>query len=114
MNQTLHDAFAHGLDDAGRLDVDVEALVDRGETRLRHRRLSTLLGSIAAVILVAAAIAGVTAGHPEGRGGGPVNRPDNNPAPSSTRSLVSGDADAHSHRRSVWPVPATLHKGERR
>lgn len=91
MNQTLHDAFAHGLDDAGRLDVDVEALVDRGETRLRHRRLSTLLGSIAAVALVAAAVAGVTAGHPEGRGDGPVNHPDNNPAPSSTRPIVYSD-----------------------
>lgn len=38
MNQTLRDAFARQIHDAGRVDVDIEALIDRGETRLPRAR----------------------------------------------------------------------------
>lgn len=51
MNQTLRDAFTRLQDDAGQVDVDVQALVDAGETRLRRRRLSAVLGGTAAVVV---------------------------------------------------------------
>lgn len=92
MNQTLRDAFARQLDDAGRLDVDIEALIDQGETRLRHRRLAAVLGAAAAVVLVLAAIAGVTGSHLAGRGNGPVDHPPTPvPTPSPTRPIVYSD-----------------------
>jgi hypothetical protein len=92
MNQTLRDAFARELDQAGRFDVDVEALVERGETRLRHRRLGALMGCVAAVALVLAVVAGVTAGHSVDRGDGPVDLPPH-PAPTRTsaRQIVYSD-----------------------
>lgn len=92
MNQTLRDAFARQLDDAGRLDVDIEALIDQGETRLRHRRLAVVVGAAAAVVLVLATIAGVTGSHLVGRGDGPVDHPPTPvPTPSPTRPIVYSD-----------------------
>jgi len=89
MNETLRDAFARELDAAGRIDVDVAPLVDRGETRLRHRRLAALAGSVAAVVLVVAA--GVLAGQSADRGDGPVNHP---PHPVPTRKIVYAEHKA--------------------
>jgi hypothetical protein len=91
MSKTLRDAFARELDRAGHFDADVEALVARGETRLRHRRLSAVVASGVTVVLVIAAVAGVTAGRPEGRGD-VVNHPDHPPAvDSSPRRIVYSD-----------------------
>ncbi len=108
MNQTLRDAFARQMDDAGRLDVDAQALIDRGETRLRHRRLAAVLGAAAAVVLVIAAIVGVTDSHLLGRGDGPVDRPPV-PTPNSTRQIVYSDYDAHGPD----DRPGTIHFGDR-
>ena len=92
MNQPLRDAFARQLDDAGRLDVDLDALIDRGETRLRRRRLAVVVGAAAAVVLVLAAIAGVTGSQLAGRGNGPVDHPPTPvPTPNPTRQIVYSD-----------------------
>jgi len=92
MNQPLREAFARQLDDAGRLDVDLDALIDQGETRLRRRRLAAVLGAAAAVILVLAAIAGVTGSQLAGRGNGPVDHPPTPvPTPNPTRPVVYSD-----------------------
>lgn len=102
MNQTLRDAFARELDAAGRIDVDVAALVDRGETRLRHRRLVALAGGVAAVIV--AATVGVLVGQSANRGDGPVNHP---PHPAPTRKIVYAE-----HKEGIVPGH-TVHFGDR-
>jgi len=90
MNQTLRDAFARQLDEAGRLDVDIPALVDRGEARLRRRRLAALLGATAAVILVIAI--GIAAQNDTGTPRpGPVDGPPQRDETPSTRQLVYSD-----------------------
>lgn len=110
MNQTLRDAFARELDAAGRVDVDVDVagLVDQGETRLRHRRLAALAGSVAAVVLVVAATVGVIAGHSVNRGDGPVNHPPHHvKPPSPAREIVYAE-----HKEGVVPGH-TVHFGDR-
>ena len=110
MNQTLRDAFARQLDDAGRVDVDIEALIDRGETRLRRRRLAVVVGAAAAVVLVLAAIAGVTGSHLVGRGDRPVDHPPTPvPTPAPTRPIVYSDYDAHGPDNHL----GTIHVGDR-
>jgi hypothetical protein len=114
MNQTLHDAFARQLDEAGRFDVDIQALVDRGETRLRRRRRTAVLGAAAAVVLLLAAIAGVTGSHLVGRGDGPVDHPPTPvPTPSSARQLVYSDVRFHPGRGPDSLSGDSIHVGGR-
>lgn len=110
MSPTLRDAFSRGFEDAGRVDVDIAALVKRGETRLRRRRTAAVLGSMAVVVLVVAAVAGVTAGHRDGRGDGPVRPPSPAPTPSSTRQIVYSDVQWTRH----GVIGDVVHYGGRR
>jgi hypothetical protein len=72
---TLYDVFARRANDAEPADLDVTALIDRGEQRLRRRRLAAVLGSATAVVAVIAIAVGMALNGPEPRGQGPVDRP---------------------------------------
>ena len=75
MNQTLRDAFARLQDDAGRFDVDLQALVDGGETRLRRRRLTAVLGGTVAVVVAITIGVGIALNGPTTRSQGPAHPP---------------------------------------
>ena len=90
MNQTLRDAFARELDDAGRIDVDVQALVDKGETRLRRRRLTAVLGAAAAVIVALAVVVAALNGTGTPRPA-PIDRPSPQEGTASTRQVGYSD-----------------------
>jgi hypothetical protein len=90
MNQTLRDTFARELDDAGRLDVDIQALVDKGETRLRRRRLTAVLGAAAAVV-VALAVGAATLNGTGTPRPAPIDRPSPREETPPTRQVVYSD-----------------------
>src|SRR5690349_7643612 len=75
MNQTLRDAFARLQDDAGRFDVDLQALVDGGENRLRRRRLTAVLGGTVAVVVAITIGVGIALNGPTTRSQGPAHPP---------------------------------------
>jgi hypothetical protein len=72
---TLYDVFARRAIDAEPADLDVTALIGRGEQRLRRRRLAAVLGRATAVVAVIAIAVGMALNGPEPRGQGPVDRP---------------------------------------
>lgn len=90
MSKPLREAFARRLDDAELCDLDIDTLVDLGETRLRRRRLAVTLGSAAAVIVVVAAVlVGFRSTDTSRHGTGPVGHPQPR---QSVRALVYSDA----------------------
>src|SRR4051794_2788665 len=94
MSTTLREALARRADQAGAPELDVEALIDLGERRLRHRQLGTALGSAAAVLVVIAlVIGGSTLIGPAQHSNGPIDKPSPSPSPShtSSRSIVYRD-----------------------
>jgi hypothetical protein len=87
---TLREAFERQAGNAGTPDLDIDELVGLGEQRLRRRRLTTVLGAAAAVILAIAI--GVTATNGTGTlRPEPVHRPPQREETPSTRPLVYSD-----------------------
>lgn len=102
MNTTLREALAARVDGAGVPDLDIAELIGLGERRLRRRRLSAVLGSLAAVVVVlAVALGGAAALHDRGdRDPSPVIRP--TPVPNETlgqtvREIVYSDVRGGIH-----------------
>lgn len=76
MSSTLRDALDREADNTGAPRLDLDALVNLGEHRLRRRRTAAALGSAAVVLLVVALTLGFLTRDPVGRGTGPVDHPD--------------------------------------
>ncbi len=82
--------------------IDAATLIGRGEARLRRRRLTAVLGSVAAVVIVIALALAVGSGlnGPVKPTNGPVDRPTSSPEPplpGPVRQLVYGDAQLFAH-----------------
>src|SRR3954447_2418752 len=85
MSTTLREVLARRADQAGAPDLDVEALIDLGERRLRRRQLGAVVGSAAAVLVVIAlVIGGATLIGPSKHSTGPIDKPSPSPSPSDT------------------------------
>ncbi|MEO5710722.1 MAG: hypothetical protein ABIQ59_12970 [Nocardioidaceae bacterium] len=87
MNKPLRETFARRMDEAELNDLDTDALVGLGESRLRRRRLAATLGSAGAVIVLVAALV-VSRTNTSEHGTGPVDHP--SPG-QSVRALVYSD-----------------------
>src|SRR6187200_2209152 len=84
MNTTLREALARRIDDASFPGLDVADLIGQGETRLRRRRLAAVLGSAAAAVVIAFALAAALNGPVKRSDGPPVNHP--SPSPTETHA----------------------------
>ncbi len=86
MSPTLRDVLDREADNTGAPRLDLDALVDLGEHRLRRRRMTAVLGSAAVVLLVVALTLGFLNHDPVGRGNAPVDRPDR-PTPTGAQPV---------------------------
>lgn len=77
MNTTLREVLARQASDAVTPGPDLETLVGLGESRLRRRRLTALLGITTAIVVVVALSATLTG--PVKRSEAPVDRPTHSP-----------------------------------
>jgi hypothetical protein len=93
MSTTLREALARRADEAGAPELDVDALVELAERRLRRRQLGAVLASAAAVLVVIALVIGGASLVGPSKSTGPIDKPSPSPAPSdiSSRSIVYRD-----------------------
>ena len=104
MNGVLRDVLSHRAEAVDIPDLDVEALMRRGERRVRRRRLAAVTGTAAAVALAV--------GVPSllidlGGNAQPGNRPPSSDTPTGVQ------ASAPPSRQLVWAVGETIHYGNR-
>jgi hypothetical protein len=102
MSTTLREMFAQHASNVGPPNLDIDELVELGEGRLRRRRLTAVLGSVAAVVVVIALALAVGAGlnGPLKRTDGPVDRPTSSPEPPlprPVRKIVYSDPPLFAH-----------------
>ena len=100
MSTTLREVFRRQADATEPPELDLDAIVGRGDSRLRRRRWVTVGGAAAAVAAVALAL-GVALGPPAERSTGPTD--DLPPDTGSRRPLVWSDGELGE--------PVTLHYG---
>ena len=93
MSTTLREALARRADQAGPPELDVDALIDLGERRLRRRQVGAVLASAAAVLVVIALVIGGASLVGPSKSTGPIDKPSPSPSPSDTssRSIVYRD-----------------------
>lgn len=115
MNKPLRETFARRVGEAELCDLDIDALVGLGESRLRRRRLAATLGSAAAVmVLVAAVVVGDLRTDTSQHGTGPVDHPTvaspcgrSSTATSFASTPATGFAVGPFMSATVWFEPAT-------
>jgi hypothetical protein len=86
MSTTLREELARRADQAGNPELDVDALIDLGERRLRRRQVGTVLATSAAVLLVIALVIGGATLIGPSKSTGPIDKPSPNPTPTPTRT----------------------------
>jgi hypothetical protein len=100
MNTTLRETLAQRASDAGPPNLNIEDLVGLGEARLRRRRLTAVLGSAAAVIVL---VLGTSLYGPVKHSQEPVNHP--RPSPTEQHGPPI--------RKIVYSESQTVHFGDR-
>lgn len=111
MSSTLREVLVRRANAVDPPDLDIDGLVGLGETRLRRRRLTAVMGSAAAVVLVIvlALVVGSGLDGSFKRSDGPTDRPPFSPQaplPTPVRKIVYSDS-------SPTQTHSTIHIGAR-
>jgi hypothetical protein len=110
MSTTLRESLARGIQSAAVPDLDLAALIEVGEHRLRRRRLVGVLGSVAAVVVVLAVALSAALNSPVRRGQQPVDHPRPTPdraVAQPVRKVVYNDTSLFRH------TAGAVHYGDR-
>lgn len=106
MSTTLREVLAQRAEGAGSANLDIEQLVGLGESRLRRRRLTVVLGSAAVVVMIALALGSALNGSAD-HGDGPVDHPKQDDTRVTPRQLLYSEGRLLSHD------PGIIHFGNR-
>src|SRR5262245_24021342 len=101
---TLNDVFERRARDAGSPDLDIDTLIELGESRLRRRRLTAVVGAAVAVIVAVVIGVAVAVNGPVARTQGPAsdtNKHSGADTTSPTRKVVYFDVHDSGRRTTV-------------